>query len=53
MAYIRQKNTGDSEIVVIENGEVALAAYPDLFELVNADLPDKHDCLVFISSDVG
>lgn len=40
--YIRQKNTGDYEIVVKTGGDAALLLYPDLFEEVEGDPPS--DC---------
>ncbi len=45
--YIRQKNTADYEIVVKENGELALQLYPDLFEQVKGEPPENCTYLIF------
>jgi len=35
--YIRQKNTGEYEIVVRSGGEQALSQHPDLFEEIEGE----------------
>lgn len=47
MSYVRQKNTGDVIIAVVENAEAALANYPDLFEVVAGEIPEDAERLNF------
>lgn len=52
MSYIRQKNT-DFIVVNIQGYEnnlsehPAIVNYPDLFEIVEGDLPEKYSQLIF------
>ena len=47
MTYIKQKNTGDTIIAVMGNAEAALAAYPDLFEMVEGEITEDAERLNF------
>lgn len=45
--YIRQKNTGNYEIVVRSGGEQAIVLHPDLFEEVEGTPPEECSYLNF------
>jgi hypothetical protein len=47
MVYIRQKNTGQREVIVASNGEQALSLYPEIFEAVAGDPPPAAEYLHF------
>ena len=49
MAYIRQKNTGETIVVVIGNHQSALILHPELFEEVEGEAPEAAEWLNFVT----
>jgi hypothetical protein len=50
MTFVRQKNTGETVIVVIGNSQEALALHPELFEGVEGEAPEDAEWLNFVST---
>ncbi len=49
--YIKQKNTGESVIVVTGNPTQALAQFPDLFEEATGEIPVDAEYLNFETAE--
>lgn len=50
MEHIRQITNDDTYIVVIENGEQAIAEHPTLFERVNGEIPTNAQYLIYANN---
>lgn len=50
MEHIKQITNDDSYVVVIENGEIAIADHPELFERVNGEIPADAQFLIYTSN---
>ena len=50
MEHIKQITNDDTYIVVIENGEQAIADYPILFERVNTEIPNNAQYLIYANN---